>query len=63
MPLDKALSLLPARNLSSLPLVGLAATPPVSVDAVAKALVASATDPSVPPGIMDVWTIKREYEG
>ena len=60
--MDKVLSVLPAKNLSSLPLIGLGATPPVSVDAVAKALIAAATDPVVPPGIMDVWTIKREYE-
>lgn len=35
--------------------------PPCSVDAVAKALVSAALDPSVPPGIMDVWEIGSKY--
>ena len=37
------------------------ASSPVSVQAVAKAAVAGATDPSVPSGIMDVWALKK-YE-
>lgn len=42
--------------------MGAGFVPPVSVKAVAKAAVAAATDPAVPAGIMDVWTIKRDYE-
>lgn len=34
---------------------------PCSVDAVAKAAVSAVLDPSVPPGIMDVWQIGK-YE-
>lgn len=44
-----------------MPLAGAAFVPPTSVQAVAKAAVAAATDPAVPGGIMDVWQIK-EYE-
>ena len=28
----------------------------------ARAAVAAATDPSVPPGVMDVWQIKAGYD-
>lgn len=31
----------------------------VSVDAVAKAALTAVVDPSVPPGVMDVWTIAK----
>ena len=61
MPLDRVLSLLPAKNLAGIPVVGAGFVPPVSVQAVAKAAVAGATDPSVPSGIMDVWALKK-YE-
>lgn len=60
-PLDRALSLLPTQSLASIPLAGGAFVPPVSVKAVAKAAVAAATDDSVPPGPMDVWTIKQRF--
>ncbi|KAK9795226.1 hypothetical protein WJX73_006446 [Symbiochloris irregularis] len=62
VPLDRVLGLLPAKNLASWPVLGLGLTPPVSVNAVAKAAVAAATDPAVPPGVMDLWTIKEGYE-
>lgn len=61
-PLDKVLGMLPVKSLASIPIVGPAFVPPVSVEAVAKAAVAGATDPSVPPGPMEVWEIKRLYE-
>lgn len=35
--------------------------PPCSVEAVAKAAVSAVLDPSVPPGVMDVWQIGK-YE-
>jgi nucleoside-diphosphate-sugar epimerase len=57
-PLETALSVLPAKSLVEIPLAGAAFVPPVSVLKVAKAAVSAATDPSVPPGIMDVWTIQ-----
>ena len=60
-PLDRALSLLPTQSLASIPLAGGAFVPPVSVRAIARAAVAAATDASVPPGPMDVWTIKQKY--
>ncbi|EFN59967.1 hypothetical protein CHLNCDRAFT_133074 [Chlorella variabilis] len=60
-PLRAALSLLPTRSLANIPIMGAAFMPPVSVDAVAKALVSAALDPSVPPGIMDVWEIGSKY--
>ncbi|KAL0026968.1 hypothetical protein WJX79_003842 [Trebouxia sp. C0005] len=61
VPLDRALGFLPAKSLANMPLAGAAFIPPTSVQAVAKAAVAAATDPAVPGGIMDVWQIK-EYE-
>lgn len=60
-PLEKALGFLPAKSLSSMPLAGAAFVPPTSVQAVAKAAVAAATDPAVPGGIMDVWQL-QQYE-
>lgn len=60
-PLEKALGFLPAKSLSSMPLAGAAFVPPTSVQAVAKAAVAAATDPVVPGGIMDVWQL-QQYE-
>ena len=59
IPLEKALSFLPARSLTGLPLAGAAFVPPTSVHAVAKAAVAAATDPAVPGGIMDVWQLQQ----
>lgn len=61
LPMDKFLGFLPAKSLANMPLAGAAFIPPTSVQAVAKAAVAAATDPAVPGGIMDVWQIK-EYE-
>lgn len=61
LPLEKVLSLLPTQSLAGVPLVGLAAVPPVSVAAVGRAAVAAATDPAVTPGVMDVWTIAKDY--
>ncbi|KAK9825306.1 hypothetical protein WJX74_007732 [Apatococcus lobatus] len=61
-PLSKALELVPAKSLAGIPLMGAGFVPPVSVKAVAKAAVAAATDPAVPAGVMDVWTIKQDYE-
>jgi hypothetical protein len=61
VPLQKLLGALPTQSLASLPLVGAGFVPPVSVDAVARAIVAAATDPSVPGGVMDVWQIEK-YE-
>lgn len=60
-PLAKGLGLLPTQTLSSVPIAGAAFVPPISVQAVAKAAVAAATDPSVPGGIMDIWQL-QEYE-
>ena len=59
-PLDKLLQNVPTKRLAGVPLAGAAFVPPVSVQAVAKAAVAAATDPSVPSGVMDVWAI-HEY--
>lgn len=56
-PLAGALSVLPTQTLASLPLAGAAFVPPVSVESVAKAAVAAATDTTVPPGVLDVWKI------
>lgn len=62
VPLDKVLGALPSESLAGWPLIGAAAVPPISVEAVARAAVAAATDPSVPSGPMDVWKMKSEYE-
>ena len=59
-PLDKLLQNVPTKRLAGIPLAGAAFVPPTNVQAVAKAAVAAATDPSVPSGIMDVWAI-HEY--
>ena len=56
------MGLLPAKSLASWPVLGLGLTPPVSVQAVAKAAVAAATDPQIPGGIMDLWRIKETFE-
>jgi len=46
------LGVLPAQRLAGLPLVGAAAVPPVSAQAVGRAAVAAATDPAVPAGAL-----------
>lgn len=53
--------MLPTKSLSTTPIVGAGFVPPVSVEAVGRAAVAAATDPDVPPGVMDVWTIQQRY--
>jgi hypothetical protein len=55
----QALKLLPAQSLSNIPIVGAAFVPPVSVDAVGKAAATAVLDPSVPPGVMDVFAIQK----
>lgn len=60
-PLDKVLGVLPTKSLAGVPLLGLGFVPPVSATAVGRAAVAAATDPSVAPGLMDVWQLKS-YE-
>lgn len=46
-------------SITSLPIIGACLVPPVSVQAVARAAVRAATDPSVPAGIMDVPEIAK----
>lgn len=59
-PVDQLLRRLPnARQLAATPLAGPLFLPPVPVRAVARAALAAATDPSVPPGVMDVWEIAK----
>lgn len=58
-PLESVLALAPTQSLAGIPLAGAAFVPPVSVKKVAKAAVSAATDPAVPPGPMDVWTIAK----
>ncbi|KAJ9505672.1 hypothetical protein QJQ45_011388 [Haematococcus lacustris] len=58
-PLEALLAHLPSRQLSQLPLLGAALTPPVPVQAVARAAVKAATDSNVAPGILDVWDIQQ----
>ena len=48
-----------AKPLNQLPLVGPLFTPPVNVTAIAKVAVRAATDPVFPPGIVDVYGIRR----
>lgn len=60
-PLKAALGMLPTKTLANVPIIGAGFVPPVSVEAVAKAAVSAVLDPSVPPGVMDVWQIGR-YE-
>lgn len=62
VPLDKILGALPTQSLASWPLLGVAAVPPISVEAVARAAVAAASDPSIPAGPMDVWKMKSDYD-
>lgn len=58
-PLESVLGLAPTQSLATIPLAGAAFVPPVNVKKVAKAAVSAATDPAVPPGPMDVWTIAK----
>ena len=50
---------LPTKNLASVPILGAAFVPPISVDSLGKAAAHSVLDPSVPPGIMDVWDMAK----
>lgn len=59
MPLEALIKRLPSKNLSTVPIVGAAFVPPVSVDAVGKAAASAVLDPTIPPGIMDVWEIQK----
>ena len=59
VPLEKALGFLPTKSLANMPLAGAAFVPPTSVQGIAKAAVAAATDPAVPGGIMDVWQLQQ----
>lgn len=59
VPLEKALGFLPTKSLANLPLAGAAFVPPTSVQGIAKAAVAAATDPAVPGGVMDVWQLQQ----
>jgi hypothetical protein len=62
-PLEKLLAKLPnRRQLASVPLLGAGVLPATSVQAVARAAVAGATDNSVPGGIVDCWQIVSQYE-
>ncbi|XP_076932639.1 uncharacterized protein At1g32220, chloroplastic-like [Bidens hawaiensis] len=48
-----------AKPLTQVPIVGPVLTPPVDVKAVAKVAVRGAIDPVFPPGIVDVYALKR----
>ena len=47
------------KSLNQVPVVGPLLTPPVDVKAVAKVAVRGAVDPVFPPGIVDVYGIRR----
>lgn len=49
--------LLKHQAISKVPVLGKLLVPPVKVATVAKVAVKSATDNSIPPGVMDVWSI------
>eukprot|EP00798_Chlamydomonas_sp_ICE-L_P005825 gene5825-6110_t len=59
-PLEAALKYAPdeGRKFTGIPFVGALFLPPVNVEAVARAAVRAATDPSIPPGEMDVYTVQ-----
>ena len=59
MPLEAVMKRLPSKSLSSTPIIGAMFVPPVNVDAVGKAAASAVLDPTVPPGIMDVWEIQK----
>ncbi|KAL7599420.1 uncharacterized protein At1g32220, chloroplastic [Lactuca sativa] len=48
-----------AKSLNQIPVIGPLLTPPVDVKAVAKVAIRGAIDPVFPPGIVDVYGIKR----
>lgn len=52
-----------ARQLASVPVLGAAFIPPVSVEAVARAAVRAATDASMPGGVVDTWRLSSEFDG
>ncbi|XWS17892.1 hypothetical protein CRYUN_Cryun33cG0107500 [Craigia yunnanensis] len=56
-PLEMVLQYL--KPLNQLPLVGPLFTPPINVTSVAKVVVRAAIDPVFPPGILDVYGIKK----
>lgn len=59
-PVEQLLKRVPnARALADTPLAGPLFLPPVSVQAVARAAVAAATDDAIPPGVMSVWDIEK----
>jgi hypothetical protein len=59
-PVEALLRRVPnARALADTPLAGPLFLPPVSVQAVARAALAAATDDTVPSGVMDVWAIEK----
>lgn len=51
--------LLKHKAISQVPMLGKLLVPPVKVTTVAKVAVRSAIDNSIPPGVMDVWSILR----
>jgi nucleoside-diphosphate-sugar epimerase len=51
-----------AKQASAIPFLGALFTPPVSVEAVAKAAVQAATDAAGGGGIIDVWDIAKQDE-
>lgn len=51
-----------AKMLTGIPLVGPLFIPPVHVTSVAKVAVNAATDPTFPPGIVDVYSILQHSE-
>jgi len=62
-PFDTLLDKLPnRRQLSELPVLGTPLLKSTSVEAVARAAVAAATDDSIPGGIMDCWEIAERFE-
>jgi hypothetical protein len=50
---------LPTKSLSSIPIIGAAFVPPVSVQSVGKAAATAVLDSSIKAGIMDVWEINK----
>ncbi|KAF5836117.1 hypothetical protein DUNSADRAFT_6370 [Dunaliella salina] len=62
-PLDLLLSSYPSsKQFSNMPFISALASPPNSVQSVAKAAVDAATNPAVPPGVMDPWELQKYKE-
>mmetsp|Transcript_21028 Transcript_21028/g.58438 ORF Transcript_21028/g.58438 Transcript_21028/m.58438 type:complete len:314 (-) Transcript_21028:330-1271(-) len=62
-PLDLLLSSYPSsKQFANMPFISALASPPNSVQSVAKAAVDAATNPAVPPGVMDPWEIGKYKE-